>query len=232
MHKDLVVIDFETDNLDTSCSPIQFGAIAIDGIRLQIIPNSEFYSWCRPDDINDGDYIERHKNTLAWHCKNYNLSMDDLISKINGAPSEKQVFENFVEYLKKYHTKESGQTKFTAPALAGYNALAFDFPILDRLCQKYGYLDKNGQQNLYFTRDTQDIMKVVMLWLAPTRDLKSYSMDAIRDYLGLPIGQSHDALFDVRQEADILIRFLKLHARLAKQIKFQNSFAKEESHVS
>jgi DNA polymerase III epsilon subunit-like protein len=227
--KIILVMDFETDHkLADIANPIQIGAIAIDPIRYQVIPNSEFYSWVRPDLIDHPNYMKDHEDTLKFHCRNYNMSMEKLLEKIREAPSEKQVFENFTEYTRKYHTKESSQTIFSSPALAGFNALAFDFPILDRLCKKYGYVDKNGQQKLYFTRDTIDIMKVVMMWLVPTRELRSYSMDTLREYFGMAAGQAHDALFDVKEEAEILIKFLKLHKRFAGQIKFKGAFSPKE----
>lgn len=229
MSKTIIVFDFETDDTDPeTTNPIQIGAVAIDSIRLKVIPDSEFYAWCRPDTIDDPNYIQQHKQTLDWHAKNYGWSIEKLMDKIKEQPSEKQVFENFVEYLKKYHTKASGQSKFTAPILAGFNSFNFDFPILDRLCKKYGRTDKNGKQDIYFTRDSIDIMKIVTLWLAPLNELKSFSMDNLRDYFGISSIGAHDASKDIKDEANILIKFLGLHKRLSTQIAFKNAFAPKE----
>lgn len=228
-NKTYLILDFETDALDKNiCSPIQIGAIAIDANKLEIIPNSEFYSWVQPDDVNDSDYYIKHKATLDWHCKNYNSSIDDFLVKLKNAPTEKIVFDNFTNYISKYHTKPNSQTIFSAPILAAYNGYNFDFPILDRLCKKYNKINKDGEQNLYFSRDTIDILKIVTLWFTPIDEVKSFSMDSIRDYLGLSKAGAHDALVDIRQEAMILIKFLSLHKRLATQIPFKNAFAKEE----
>lgn len=233
MNKKIIVFDLETSHIDTAVAdPIQIAAIVIDPNRLQTLENSEFYSWCCPDNIDSPTYIKNNLSTLQFHCKNYNLSMDDLIQKIRESPSEKVVFEKFIDYIKKYHTTQSTQSIFTAPILAGFNVFNFDFPILDRLCTKYKILDKNNKQNLYNTRDSMDIMKIAMLWLNYLPDINSYSMDSIRKYFAMDNSQAHDAIFDVRQEAQILLKFLTLHKSLAKNIAFKNCFGtKEEQYV-
>lgn len=234
MDKPIIVFDLETDSTDPEvANPIQIAGIAIDSTRLQIIPNSEFYAWCKPDNLEVPDetcshYYETHKSTIDFHLKNYKMTKEDFFTKLKGCPSEKQVFDNFVEYIKKYHTKESSQTIFSAPKMAGYNVFSFDFPILDRLCKKYGMVDKNDKQKLYFTRDTIDIMKMVIEWLEPKRVLKAYNMDVVREYFKFPKGQSHDALFDVQQEAELLIKFLKLFKKISSQIVFEGSCAKKD----
>lgn len=228
MLKTVIVFDLETDSVDPlTTNPIQFGAIAINAVKLEIIPNSEFYSWCCPDNIDDQDYIKNNFSTLNFHCKNYNLTMDELINRIKNSPKEKLVMENFITYIKRYHITQGTQSIFTAPALAGYNSFNFDFPILDRLCKKYKLIDKNNNQNIYSTRDSIDIMKIVMLWFNSLTDINSYSMDSIRTYFGMDKSKSHDAIFDVRQEAQILIKFLSLHQRLSPNINFKNCFSKE-----
>lgn len=223
-----IVFDFETDHKEANqASPIQFGAVAIDPLKLEIIPNSEFFSWSCPTDIDDPNYYEKHKETIDWHCgpdKN-NCKPEQLLEKIRKAPEEKVVFENFVKYVSLYHIKPSSQSIFTAPIFAGYNSYNFDFPILDRLCKLYKKADKSGEQNLYLSRDTIDILKIVTLWFAPLDDINKYTMDSLRDYMGLSKAGAHNALIDIRHEAQILIKFLKLHKDLAKRITFKGAFA-------
>lgn len=224
MDKHIIVYDTETDGTDCkTANPIQLAAVAVDGLRLEIIPNSEFYSWIKPDNIDVPNYVEQNKSTLDFHCRNYKLSMDDLMAKIRNAPSEKQVWASWKEYISKYHSKPSSQNIFSAPRFCGYNVDAFDFPILERLCAKYGDVDKNGNQKMWLGRDTIDIMKIVIYWLQFVREVKSYNMDTVREYFELPAGQAHDALFDVQQEALMLIKFLKLSKKFAPQIKFKGS---------
>lgn len=223
-----VIFDFETDSKSANeASPIQFGAVAIDSLKLEVIPNSEFYSWSCPNDIDDPNYYEKHKDTIDWHCKpeRYNCKPEDFVERLKKAPEEKVVFENFVKYLSQYHIRPTGQSIFTAPILAGYNSYSFDFPILDRLCGLYKRTNKTGEQNIYLSRDAIDIMKIVTLWFAPLSDIDSYTMDSLRDYMGMAKAGAHDARVDVLQEAQILIKFLKLHKDLSTRIKFKGAFA-------
>jgi DNA polymerase III epsilon subunit-like protein len=49
-------------------------------------------------------------------------------------------------------------------------------------------------------------------------------MDNLRDYLGISKEGAHDALKDVKDCAEVLIRFMKLHRNLADKVKFKDSF--------
>ena len=49
-------------------------------------------------------------------------------------------------------------------------------------------------------------------------------MDTLREYFGIDSSNSHDALKDVKDTAEILIRFLKLHRKLFAKIQFKDSF--------
>lgn len=233
MNKKIIVFDFETTSIDPRIAdPIQIAATVIDPYKLQIIEDSQFYSWCCPENIDAPTYIKNNLNTLQFHCKNYNISMDELIKRIKEAPSEKLIFEKFIEYIKKYHNTQGAQSIFTAPILSGFNVFNYDFIIFDRLCSKYKYLDKNNKQNIYSERDSMDIMKIAILWLNYIPDIRSYSMDSLRKYFNMDTGQAHDALFDVKQEAQILLKFLTLHKSLAKNIVFKNCFAKKEQEYA
>jgi DNA polymerase III epsilon subunit-like protein len=54
--------------------------------------------------------------------------------------------------------------------------------------------------------------------------LSSYSLDNVRKYFGISGEGAHDALKDVKDCAEILIRFMKLHRNLSSKVKFKNSF--------
>jgi DNA polymerase III epsilon subunit-like protein len=69
-------------------------------------------------------------------------------------------------------------------------------------------------------------MNLVFYWFENNSDLKSYTLDSLRDYFGISKDGAHDALKDVRDTAEIIIRFLKLHRSLSQKIKFKNSFTK------
>ena len=67
-------------------------------------------------------------------------------------------------------------------------------------------------------------MNLMFYWFEQNNDIKSYTLDTVRDYFGIPKEGAHDALKDVKDTADIIIRFMKLHRNLSKKIKFKGSF--------
>jgi DNA polymerase III epsilon subunit-like protein len=67
-------------------------------------------------------------------------------------------------------------------------------------------------------------MNLVFYWFEGNNELKNYTLDSLRDYLGIDKTGSHDALKDVKDTAQILIRFLKLHRNIANKVKFKSSF--------
>ena len=68
------------------------------------------------------------------------------------------------------------------------------------------------------------MMNLVFYWFNHSNDLKSYTLDSLRDYMGISKEGAHDAIKDVKDTAEIMIRFLKLHRNLAEKIKFKGSF--------
>ena len=58
LSKKIYVFDFETDGSDpTVCSPVQLAAIMVDPIKLEIIPDSGFNVFCKPEVMEkDPDY--------------------------------------------------------------------------------------------------------------------------------------------------------------------------------
>ena len=67
-------------------------------------------------------------------------------------------------------------------------------------------------------------MNVVFYWFEGNNELKNYTLDNLRDYMGLSKEGAHDALKDVKDTAQIMIRFMKLHRNLSDKIKFKGSF--------
>ena len=68
-------------------------------------------------------------------------------------------------------------------------------------------------------------MNLVFYWFEHNGDLKNYTLDSLRDYFGISKDGAHDALKDVKDCANILIRFMKLHRNLGQKIKFKDSFS-------
>lgn len=227
--KKICVFDFETDGSDPRvCSPVQIAAVIIDPVKLEIIKDSEFNVFCKPEVIENDPNYEYTTDILDFHARVSGCSQEQILQKWKEYPSQEIAWNNFVTYLEKYHC--GGRKKksiFTAPICAGYNINRFDLKIVERLSNKYKTVDpKEGTQSLFYPRDVLDIMNLIFYWFEDL-NLKSYSLDNVREYLGISKDGAHDALKDVKDCANILIRFLRLHRNLVKKIKFEGSFNAE-----
>lgn len=221
----ICVFDFETDGTDPSeCSPVQLAALMVDPIKLDIINNSEFNVTFKPESIEKDANYEYTTDVVDFHAKVQGCSKADIMNKWRNNPLQEHSWKMFVDYLDKYHTRSSKKSQFSAPIAAGYNIYRFDIPIIDRISAKYGNVNKEGKNNIFFPRDVVDIMNLIFYWFEQNGELKSYSLDSVRDYFGISKDGAHDAIKDIRDSAEIMIRFMKLHRRLAHNIKFRDSF--------
>jgi DNA polymerase III epsilon subunit-like protein len=221
----ICVFDFETDGSDPSvCSPVQMAAIIVDPIKLEIIPKSEFNIFFKPEVLAKDDNYVYETDILDFHSKVRGCSKDEILETWKKYPSQDQSWKIFTNYLEMYHTRSSKKSQFSAPIAAGYNINRFDLRIINRLSKKYGNVNKEENSDIFFPRDVLDIMNLVFYWFEHNGDLKSYSLDTLRDYFGISKEGAHDALKDVKDCANIMIRFLKLHRSLSNKIKFKDSF--------
>ncbi len=225
----IVVFDFESDSTNPhTCNPVQLSAIIINPRTLDIIPNSEFNSFMRPINIDNEDYVDKNKSTIDWHAKVRNCKSDDIINLWKNAPLQKDVFEDFKEYLLRYHTRTTRKNKFSAPIAAGHNIIKFDIPIMERLSKTYNAIDKEGTSILFNPRDRIDTMFLLFIYFENFDEPKSYSMDVLRDYLGMDKEGGHDALKDVQDTSELIIRFMRLTRGTADRTKFKGSFSKNK----
>jgi DNA polymerase III epsilon subunit-like protein len=178
----------------------------------------------RPPDFDDEDYFQKHKGTIEWHAKTLKCKVEDILAKWDKAPPEKDVFNNFKEYLLRYHTRTTRKNKFSAPLKAGYNIVKFDNIIIQRLAEKYNALDSEGVCSLFHPRDQIDALFLSFMWFENLEEPKKYNMDELRSYLGMSGETAHDALGDVRDTANLIIRMMRLHRRTANNVKFKGSF--------
>jgi DNA polymerase III epsilon subunit-like protein len=222
----ICVFDFETDGCDpTVCSPVQIAAVMIDPIHLEIIDGSEFNINFKPEVLENNDSYKYETDILDFHSKVKGCSQDEILKSWYQYPKQDHAWKLFVNYLDKYHTRSSKKSQFSAPIAAGYNIYRFDLPIVDRLSKKYGNVNKENRTDIFFPRDVVDAMNLVFYWFEHNNDLKSYTLDTLRDYFGIDKDGAHDAIKDVKDTAEIIIRFMKLHRNLGQKIKFKNAFA-------
>lgn len=222
-----IAIDTETGSKYAHTTQLcSIGAVAIDMQKLEIIPNTEFYSLVKPEDES-----KLEPEALAVN----KLKVEDL----RLAPSEKTVWSNFIDYVKRY---KSSNNHWGNPKFIGYNHINFDLIIFDRLCSKYGNTDKEGIQNLYHRRDKIDMINDIYRWLGFTDKLQSISFDTVREYMGMKTDPkvieimrnkfnytdseklAHNAFSDAYDAGKLYIRFFKLYKELSTRIPFENAF--------
>lgn len=228
----ICVFDFETDGSDPSvCSPVQLSAVMVDTQRLEIIKDSEFNTFLKPERIENTKEelnvsIYADSDILEWHGKIKGVDKTAIFDAWIKYPEQKHSWQQFVSYLDNYHLKNrKTKSQFSAPIACGYNIIRFDMKIVNRLSQKYGNINKENNTNLFHPRDQVDLMNIAWLWFENLSDVKSLSLDNLREYLGIDKTNAHDAIKDVKDCAEILVRFLRLHRNLSSKIKFRNSFA-------
>ena len=225
----ICVFDFETDGSDPLvCSPVQIAAIVIDPIHLEIVSGSELNINFKPEVLENNPNYNYETDILDFHAKVKSCGKDEILKSWHQYPKQEQSWKIFVEYLDKYHARTSKKNQFSAPIAAGYNINRFDLYIIERLSHKYGNLNKENRTNLFYPRDVIDGINLIFYWFEDNNDLKSYSLDTIRDYFGISKEGAHDAMKDVHDTAEIIIRFLKLHRKLSKKIRFKQSFVNNE----
>jgi DNA polymerase III alpha subunit (gram-positive type) len=247
-NQDLVFLDFETTGTNpNTCQPIQLAALVIHGRKLEIHPDSEFKYLIKPI-FDEEKCAELNLDPVNDEV----LSITGItLEELEKAPSLKTVWEHFQEYISKYNPRKS---KWGAPIKTGYNIDKYDGVIIDRICGGHFYqirkqlnlllndkeiarlakqIDPYGfgpwdsdrqEETLFFPRDSVDLMRIVWMWTENNPDITSLSMDSVRDWLGIDATGAHKADKDVRDGANILIRFLNMHRKFVPNIKFKGSF--------
>ena len=214
--KTIIVTDAETNGRNPNeCSIVQLASIAIDPRNLTIIKDSGFNVNMKPDFSTNED------NTVRWHARRLNIEEHELLEMWDAYPEPKVVWPEYLAYLRKYHTKQERQTKFTAPIPAGNNIIYFDLPIYDRYHNQYG----NGKR-MFAVRDVIDLMHWFFPWFENDKDITSFSMDNMREYFGISKEGAHDALKDVKDSAALVIKFLNVYRQISPKVRFKGAFKK------
>ena len=225
-YKDIIVFDFETGSRNPhKTQPVQIAAVAIHGRKLTIQPGGYFESLIRPE-LDDEKAIEMGVDPIEDEALAVNGKTREELAK---APSAKTVWKKFANFVNKYNSKK---TPYFAPIPAGYNIIGFDLPIVQRLCEQHGPVDKKtGKQTLFNKIHKIDMLDTVWMWMENNPDIKSLSMDSMRDLLGMSKENAHDAMQDVKDTANLMIAFMKLHRRIAPKVKFEKAFADGNIHL-
>jgi DNA polymerase III epsilon subunit-like protein len=226
-----IVFDLETGGRNPlKCQPTQIAAIAIHSKKLTIEPGGIFNSEIQPI-FDDEKAIAAGFDPVEEKALEVTRKTREQLLK---APPAKVVWPKFAEWAKKFNYKNSS---YTAPIPCGYNINGFDMPIVQRMCELYGPLNKDKKQDIFNNIFKIDMMDIVFMWTENNPDIKSRSLTSMVEYLGLSennsesISNAHDALQDVKNTANILIKFLNFHRKLAAKTKFEKAFAGQELYI-
>ena len=223
-NRDIIVFDFETGSRNPyKTQPTQIAALALDGRSLK--PKGTFNSEIRPI-LNDEKAIAAGLDPVEDEALKVTGKTRAKLAK---APHLKTVWKKFTDFVDKYNWKG---TQWFAPIPAGFNIVGFDMIIINRLCKEYGPYDtKSNRQKLFNLIFKIDVMDNVFMWTEADPAVKSISMDSLRDRMGLSKQNAHDALQDVKDTANIMIKFMKTHRAVYRNMKIEQAFANGDLYV-
>ena len=222
--RDYIVFDFETGSRNPrKTQPTQIAALALDGRNFKL--KGTFNSEIRPV-MDDEKAIEMGFDPLEDEALRITGKNREDLAK---APLPKTVWKKFCDFVNQYNWKG---TQFFAPIPAGFNIIGFDMIIVDKLCKAYGPYDKERQQQKLFNKIYKvDMMDNMFMWTEGDPSIKSISMDSLRDRMGLSKENAHDALQDVKDTANIMIKFMKTHRAVYRNLTIDKAFADGELYV-
>jgi DNA polymerase III epsilon subunit-like protein len=214
----LLVFDFETSGTEKeqsvnpeNCEVLQLAAVVLNPRNLSI--TDEYQSYIKP--------------TVPFETlEKESLSINQIKEEnIKDAPDLQSVWSSFVSFVNKFN-KKPGDT-WMAPIACGINIKSFDIPIANRLCKKYGFVDKKKRPNIFNFRHQIDLLDFLFPWFESNNEISRYGMDYLRDYFGLPKTGAHNAITDVKQCAQIIVKFLQFHRNILdkQKPKFKGSFS-------
>ena len=224
--RDIIVFDFETTGRNPhTCQPTQIAAVAIHPRKLTLQPGGVFESKMRCI-VDDEKAIAAGFSPVEDKALEVTRKTRAEIAK---GPMPKTVWNKFSQWVNQFNYKGTG---WYAPIAAGYNINSYDMVIVDRLCKAFGPWDKKKeQQKLFNPIFTMDLMQHIYCWFEDNGDATGMSMDYMREFFGMPSDNAHDALQDVKDTANILIKFLKMQRKMSQKITFQNSFANNKFFI-
>lgn len=198
---DIIVFDLETGSVDPKTTiPLSLSAIVYNARNLDPIAGATFDSLMKPKE-DEWDKIQDEALNING------ITLDEL----RAAPDREAVWNQFVSFVKRF---KKGNFHTGYPIAAGQNIKNFDLIIIDRLCQEFGPVDKEGKQNLFNRRFQLDLLDFAFAWFENQQEPKNFKLDTLREYFGLSKEGAHTSLVDVEQSGELITRFLRLHRRL------------------
>jgi len=223
-NRDFNCFDFETGSRNPhKTQPTQIAALALDGRNFKV--KGTFNSEIRPI-LNDEEALAAGLDPIEDEALKITGKNREALSE---APLLKSVWAKFTKFVSQYNWK--GDTFFN-PIPVGFNIIGFDMIIINRLCKEYGPWDADRNQQKLFSKVYKfDIMDNVFAWTESDPTIKSISMDALRQRMGLSSENAHDALQDVKDSTNIFIKLMKTHRAVYQNMNFDKAFADGNLYV-
>ena len=223
-NRDYIIFDFETGSRNPyKTQPTQIAAIALDGRSLTV--KGTFNSEICPI-FDDEKAVSLGLDPVQDEALKVTKKTREALAQ---APSLKSVWSKFTGFVNKFNWKGDA---FFNPIPVGFNIISFDLVIVDRLCREFGpYDSERNQQKLFSKVYKIDIMDNVFAWTESDPSVRSISMDSLRERMGLGTENAHDALQDVKDEANIFIKLMKTHRAVYQNMTFDKAFADGSLYV-
>lgn len=217
-NRDYIIFDFETCSRNPhKTQPTQIAALALDGRSFTV--KGQFNSEIQPI-FDDEKAISLGLDPVQDEALKVTKKTREQLAQ---APSLKSVWNKFTKFVSQYNWKGDA---FFNPIPVGFNIIGFDMIIINRLCKELGPWDSEREQQKLFSKVYKfDIMDSIFAWTESDPNIKSISMDALRERMGLSTDNAHDALQDVKDEANIFIKLMKTHRAVYQNMNFDKAFA-------
>ena len=217
-NRDYICFDFETGSRNPhKTQPTQIAALALDGRNFSV--KGQFNSEIQPI-FDEEKAIAAGLDPVEDEALKITNKTRESLEK---APALKSVWDKFSKFVLQYNWKGDA---FFNPIPVGFNIISFDMIIINRLCEQFGPWDKDRRQQKLFSKVYKfDIMDNIFAWTESDPSVKSISMDALRERMGLSTENAHDALQDVKDEANIFIKLMKTHRAIYQNMNFDKAFA-------
>ena len=195
------VLDFETGASNPHTAEItQIAAVILNHKSLKIIDT--FEAKLKPENM---DALEDGALQVTGLTR----------EQIADFPDTSIIFPTFANWLLK-HGKNN---VYNAPIPMGYNILGYDMIILNRYCKKYkiGWDEKRQSQKLLSQVYSFDLLHHMWFWMENNQDIEKLKLTTILEYMGAEaekIAGAHDALQDVKNTAEIIIRLFNMQRHM------------------
>lgn len=198
----LIVFDLETTSVSPNTAEItQIAAVAIDNKKLTIV--DKFHSYLKPE--MDLALIEDGALAATRMTR----------EQIAGFPETSIIWPQFVSFINKYNYKKS---VYTAPIPCGYNIINYDMVIINRYCKKYKteWDEKRVSQKMFSQVYKFDVLDHLWFWFESVPELEKLKLEEVYKYMGnsLAVENAHDAIVDVENTANLMIRLFKMQRYL------------------